>query len=60
MISLEQVGHEQFSMVNVLSNEQYNEYTWYGVQVHQTNMYNNTYKCYGKRYMPVFYEYERN
>ena len=55
--NLEQVGHEQFNMTNVLNNEQYNTYVWHTVQIHADNMYNNVYKCYGKRYMPIFYGY---
>jgi hypothetical protein len=54
---LNSIGHEHFSIGSILSNEQYNEYTWYSVKVHKTNMYNHEYQSYGKRYMPVFYEY---
>ena len=56
VVSLEN-GHEQLSIANILNNEQYNAYVWHSVQIHQDNLYNNNYQSYGKRYMPVFYEY---
>ena len=56
VVSLEN-GHEQLSISNILNNEQYNAYVWHSVQIHQDNLYNNNYQSYGKRYMPVFYEY---
>lgn len=59
MANIEYIEHETFNETNVLNNEQYNEFVWHSVQVHQTNMYNNTYQSCGKRYMPIFYEYDR-
>ena len=54
LISLE---HEIFNETNVLNNEQYNNFVWHGVHIHESNAYDKYNQCYYKRYMPVFYEY---
>ena len=53
-----EVTEHNFNANNILSNEQYSNYVWHSVQIHQNNMYDYKHQCYGKRYMPVFYEYD--
>lgn len=50
-------GHEVFSISNILSNEQFNEYEWYSIQFQGSNTYVNC-QCCGRRHMPVLYDYD--